>query len=508
MTRNLIFILGDQLSLDISSLEGSDPEQDQVLMVEVIEEATYVKHHKKKIAFIFSAMRHHAYRLRRAGYKVNYVKLNTPDNCGSFNGEIERAVKTHQPSKVIITEPSEYRVLKNVKTWKQQFSIPVEIREDTRFIARKDEFTTWAKDRKSLRMEYFYRDMRRKTGLLMQEGKPVGDKWNYDSENRKPAANTLFIPKPLQFNPDPITQEVLELVSNRFENHFGDLDTFGFAVTADDAEKALDHFIDTTLPDFGTYQDAMLVGEKYLYHSVLSPYLNVGLLDPLIVCKRAEEAFYQGKAPLNSVEGFIRQIIGWREFIRGVYWTYMPDYEASNFFQASRSLPDFYWTGNTDMRCLSEAIGQTKSSAYAHHIQRLMVIGNFALLIGASPQQLHEWYLSVYIDAFEWVEMPNTIGMSQFADGGILGSKPYISSGNYISKMSNYCAHCPYDVKKKTGDNACPFNALYWHFLNRNADKLGNNPRLGPVYRTWERMDGDKQQAFLDSAKHFLKSLQ
>jgi len=247
--------------------------------------------------------------------------------------------------------------------------------------------------------------------------------------------------------------------------------------------------------------------KKYLYHSVLSPYLNVGLLDPLTVCRRSEKAFYQGKAPLNSVEAFIRQIIGWREFIRGVYWTYMPDYEASNFFQASRSLPDFYWTGNTDMRCLSEAIGQTKSSAYAHHIQRLMVTGNFALLIGASPQQLHEWYLSVYIDAFEWVEIPNTIGMSQFADGGILGSKPYISSGNYISKMSNYCAHCPYDVKKKTGDNACPFNALYWHFLNRNADKLGNTPRLGPVYRTWERMDGDKQQAYLDSAEHFLKSL-
>ncbi|WP_370691168.1 cryptochrome/photolyase family protein [Kordiimonas sp. SCSIO 12610] len=505
--RNLILIMGDQLSPNISSLKDADPERDHILMVEVMEEATYAKHHKKKIAFIFSAMRHFAEELRETGFTVRYVKLDAPKNTGSFNGELGRAIKDLSPEKIIVTEPSEYRVLSDVLTWEDRYSVPIDVREDTRFIANKDEFANWAAGRKALRMEYFYREMRRKTNLLIEDGKPVGGKWNYDSENRKPADNDMFMPSPLSFEPDEITRNVLSLVDKQFSDHFGDLDDFWFGATRQDAEKALNHFIETALENFGAYQDAMLIGQKYLYHSVLSLYLNVGLLDPIDICRRAQEAYYEGKAPLNSVEGFIRQIIGWREYIRGIYWLKMPDYEKSNFFDATRALPNFYWTGATDMRCMAEAIGQTKSDAYAHHIQRLMVTGNFALLIGANPHEIHEWYLAVYADAFEWVEMPNTIGMSQFADGGLLGSKPYISSGNYIAKMSNYCGSCKYNVKEKTGENACPFNALYWHFLDRNSDKLRSNPRLGPVYRTWDRMSDEKRKDYIKSANKFLNQL-
>ena len=356
-------------------------------------------------------------------------------------------------------------------------------------------------------MEYFYREMRKKTGLLMDGDKPVGGKWNFDSENRKPAADDLFIPEPLSFEPDEVTRTVLNLVEDRFSSHFGNLAPFWFAVTREDAEAARDHFISEALPHFGDYQDAMLQGQRFLYHSVLSHYINCGLLDPVDVCQRAAEAYANGNAPLNAVEGFIRQIIGWREFVRGIYWLKMPSYAKENFFQAERKLPSFYWTGETDMLCLAEAIKQTKEEAYAHHIQRLMVTGNFAMLIGVAPEEIHEWYLAVYADAFEWVELPNVIGMSQFADGGVLGSKPYASSGSYINKMSNYCGECKFDVKKKTGDGACPFNALYWDFLARNEDKLGQNARLRNPYSTWRRMSDNKRQDYLDSAAAFLSKL-
>ncbi|MEM8974690.1 MAG: cryptochrome/photolyase family protein, partial [Pseudomonadota bacterium] len=259
---------------------------------------------------------------------------------------------------------------------------------------------------------------------------------------------------------------------------------------------------------FGDYQDAMLTGRRFLYHSVLSHYINCGLLDPLDVCVRAAKEYDDGHAPLNAVEGFVRQIIGWREFVRGIYWLKMPSYADANFFQSNRALPAFYWTGDTDMHCLAEAITQTKEEAYAHHIQRLMLTGNFALLAGVSPTEVHEWYLAVYADAYEWVELPNVIGMSQFADGGLLGSKPYVSSGSYINKMSNYCGQCKYDVKQKTGENACPFNALYWDFLIRNEDKLGRNARLRNPYATWRRMSEDKRQAYRDSAAQFLSQLE
>ena len=506
-TEKLILIMGDQLSHNISSLVDADKKASRILMVEVFEEATYVRHHKKKIAFIFSAMRHFAEELQQNGWRVDYVKLDDADNSGSFSGEIERAVEKYEPKSIAVTEPSEWRVKQDVEAWADKFNLTVDMLPDERFIATHDEFQNWAADRKQLRMEYFYRDMRRKTGLLMDGDKPEGGKWNYDSENRKSAKNDLFMPTQCRFAPDDTTQQVLNLVAHRFDNHFGDLKPFWFGVTAEHAQKALQHFLDEALPSFGDYQDAMLEDEKFLYHSVLSQYINSGLLDPLDVCQRVEAEYRKGRVPLNAAEGFIRQIIGWREYVRGIYWLKMPDYVNQNFLEAKRDLPDFYWTGETDMSCLRHAITQTKQEAYAHHIQRLMVTGNFAMLAGVNPHQVHEWYLAVYADAYEWVELPNTLGMSQFGDGGLLGSKPYAASGNYINKMSDYCKNCQYDVKQKTGENACPFNALYWDFLVRNEAKLKGNPRLGQVYNTWNKMAEDKRDTYLSSAQTFLGTL-
>ncbi|MEM7544937.1 MAG: cryptochrome/photolyase family protein [Pseudomonadota bacterium] len=505
MSKDLILILGDQLSPDLSSLKAAPDAP--VLMVEVADEATYVRHHVKKIAFILSAMRHFAEDLREAGREVDYVTLDADGNTGSFSGEIGRAMKRHGASRLIVTEPGEHRVLSSLRGCAGGFGIEVDILPDDRFIASHQEFDDWAEGRKALRMEYFYRDMRRKTGLLMEDGEPAGGKWNYDAENRKPAKGDLFMPKPLEVEPDKITEEVLSLVEDRFADHFGTLRPFWFAVTAKDAEAALDHFVEDALPRFGDYQDAMLEGKPFLYHSLLSFYINAGLLDPLDVCQRVEKAYLSGHAPLNATEGYIRQIIGWREYMRGIYWREGPEYMERNFFGATRDLPEFYWTGETDMACLKAAITQTRDHAYAHHIQRLMVTGNFAMLAGVSPHQVHEWYLAVYADAYEWVEAPNTIGMSQFADGGLLGSKPYAASGAYINRMSDYCGGCTYAVSKKTGDGACPFNALYWDFLIRNRNKLKGNPRMGQMYRTWDRMEADKQDDYRQTARAFLDQL-
>ncbi len=478
-------------------------------MVEVAEETTYVAHHKKKIAFLFSAMRHFAKALESAGWSVIYVKLDDPENTATFEAELTRAVQTNDFDKVIMVEPSEFRVQEAMRVWGESAEIPLEMLEDDRFLCTHAEFEAWAHDgRKTLRMEYFYRDMRRKTQLLMRGDKPEGDKWNYDSENRKPAKDDLFMPTPFKVKPSAITQDVLDLVETRFDAHFGDLLPFDYAVTRQDALKALDHFIETALPNFGDYQDAMVEGEPFLYHSVLAQYLNCGLLTPLEICQKAEAAYVKDKAPLNAVEGFIRQIIGWREYIRGIYHLKMPDYVDLNYFNHTRPLPEFYWTAETKMSCVKDAVKQTKKYAYAHHIQRLMVTGNFALLAGIDPKAVHEWYLAVYADAYEWVELPNSLGMSQFADGGLLGSKPYVSSGNYINKMSDYCKNCHYSVKHKTEDNACPFNALYWDFLHRHRETLGNNPRLGHTYRTWGRMKDETKQAYLDRAAKTLKALE
>ena len=503
----LVPVLGDQLSPSLSSLEGADPADTVVLMMEVADETTYVRHHKTKLAYILSAMRHHAEALAGAGWRVDYVRLDDPDNMGSFTGEVARAIARHQPDRITVTEAGEWRVAAMLDSWQTMFGIPVAIRPDTRFIASHAEFADWADQRAALTMEFFYREMRARTGLLMDMSRPAGGRWNFDTENRKPAERDLLMPRPLSFPPDAITRDVIALVERRFADNPGSLSQFDYAVTAGDAERQAAHFMANALPQFGDYEDAMLTGERFLWHSILSPYINSGLLDPLDLCRRAEAEYRAGRAPLNSVEGYVRQILGWREYMRGIYWREGPDYVDRNFLGHHRPLPGWYWTGETDMHCLAEAIGQTLATAHAHHIQRLMVTGNFALLIGADPKQVHLWYLEVYLDAYEWVELPNTLGMSQFGDGGLLGSKPYVSSGAYINRMSDYCRQCRYDVTARVGEDACPFNALYWDFLARHRGKLGDNRRLAMPYRTWDRQSEEARAATRAQAAAFLAAL-
>ncbi|MDF3023890.1 MAG: deoxyribodipyrimidine photolyase-related protein, partial [Alphaproteobacteria bacterium] len=427
---------------------------------------------------------------------------------GSFTGEVARAIQMCKPSRMVVTFPGEHRVREAMETWESEFGIPVEILSDDRFLCSPAEFATYAEGRDSLRMEFFYRDMRRRYNILMDGDAPVGGQWNYDAENRKPPGNDgLFRSEPLFFAPDDITKECISLVAARFGDHFGDLDPFYFAVTRKHALKALAHFVEERLPSFGDYQDAMLQGNPWMYHSFLSAYINCGLLDPLEVVAAAESAYRNGKAPLNATEGFIRQIIGWREYVRGVYWLKMPGYADENFLSANRPLPWFYWSGETKMNCLKQCVTETKQNAYAHHIQRLMVLGNFALLAGLSPPEVNEWFLVVYADAYEWVEMPNVSGMILFADGGYLASKPYAASGAYINKMSDYCKGCAYSVTEKNGPNACPFNYLYWDFLMRNKPVLGKNHRLAMPYRTLEKMDDAKRAQIQSDSEKFLSGL-
>ena len=496
----LVLVLGDQLSPDIAALRQADKSRDVVVMAEVASETGYVPHHPKKIALIFAAMRHFAQELESEGWAVRYTRLDDPDTAGSIPGELIRRAEETGAGKVLATEPGEWRLIEALR----DCPLEVSLIEDDRFFAPHAEFEDWAEGRKELRMEYFYRQMRRKTGYLMTGDKPAGGKWNYDQQNRKRAEPDLFRSAPMQFTPDETTQEVLDLVGDRFGRNFGDLDGFRFAVTRGQARRALAHFVTHQLAGFGDIQDAMLRGDPYLNHSLLSAYMNIGLLSPREVCDAVQAAWEAGDVPLNSAEGYIRQILGWREYVRGIYFLEGPDYPRRNALNHQRALPPVYWGAETKMTCMADAVGQTKTEAYAHHIQRLMVTGNFALLAGINPAEVHEWYLSVYIDAFEWVEAPNTVGMSQFADGGVIASKPYVSSGNYISKMSDYCDGCAYDVKTKQGDGACPFNLLYWAFLDRHRDRFGENHRMGTIYATWDRMEEEKRETILSEAAAFL----
>lgn len=507
MNGHLRFVLGDQLTREVSSLTDLDPARDIVLMVEVEAEARYVPHHKQKIAFLLAAMRHFAQALRAEGIRVDYVRLDNAGNTQSFTGELARAVARHTPDSVIVTEPGEWRVREMMADWAETLPVPVHIREDDRFFCSHAEFAALGRARKTGRMEFFYREMRRRTGLLMRGDAPEGGQWNFDPENRRSLPRGLRVPPRRRFTPDALTREVIDLVAARFGGHFGDLEPFGWAVTRADALRALDHFVEDTLPGFGDYQDAMKAGEDFLFHSLISPYLNCGLLTAREVCARAEEAFRSGAAPINAVEGFIRQILGWREFVRGLYWAEMPSYAGSNHLGATRDLPAMYWTGETPMRCMAECIGATRRHAYAHHIQRLMVTGNFALLAGVAPAQIEEWYLAVYADAFEWVELPNVHGMVMHADGGRLGSKPYAASGAYIDRMSDYCKGCAFDPKIKRGPGACPFNYLYWNFLIENETVLSANPRLAMPYRTLARMPAAQRTEIVADATAFLAGL-
>jgi deoxyribodipyrimidine photolyase-related protein len=501
---DLRIVLGDQCSASLSALEDLDPARDVVLMMEVRGECTYVPHHPQKIALILSAMRHFARALEARGVRVDYIRLDDRANTQSFSGEVARAVARHKAARIIATEPGEWRVRQAMEGWEAALGLPVEIRDDMRFLADLGVFRRWAQGKKQLRMEFFYREMRRATGFLMQGDKPEGGEWNYDAENRKPLPKGLVPPKPPRFAPDDITQEVMALVSREFPAHFGSLAGFNWPVTAAEAKRALEAFITERLPRFGDYQDALAEGEATLFHSLISTSLNIGLLLPRDVCAAAEAAYRAGRVPLNAAEGFIRQVLGWREYVRGLYWFKMPGYGATNSLGAHRSLPAFYWRGDSGMRCMDAAIGQTRDLAYAHHIQRLMITGNFALLAGIDPLQVQEWYLAVYADAFEWVELPNTHGMALHADGGVMASKPYAASGAYINRMGNHCGRCRFDVKRATGEGACPFNFLYWDFIARHAEDFASNPRMAMPLNGLRKMAPEKLAAMRAEAGKFL----
>jgi deoxyribodipyrimidine photolyase-related protein len=497
----LVVVLGDQLDLDAAAFDGFDPAQDAAWMAEVAEESTHVWSSKPRTVLFLSAMRHFADALRAAGRPLHFMRLDDPGNCGSLAAQLQADIAHLRPQGLVMTAPGDWRVLQAIKAVAQAHGLPLDIREDRHFYGTVREFAAHAKGRKSLRMEYFYREMRQRHGVLMEgqnpSKQPEGGQWNFDADNREAfgAAGPGEVPPRAVFEPDAITREVMALVEARFAGHPGTLTSFAWPVTRAQALDALQRFITERLPLFGRYQDAIWPGEPWLYHAHLAAALNLKLLNAREVVDAAVAAYRAGAAPLASVEGFVRQILGWREYVRGIYWTRMPHYAELNALQATHDLPAWYWTGDTQMACLRDALQQTLEHGYAHHIQRLMVTGLFALMYGAQPQQVHAWYLAVYVDAVEWVELPNTLGMSQYADGGLMASKPYVATGKYIQRMSPLCKGCRYDPAQRTGDSACPFTTLYWDFLMQHETLLAANPRMALQVKNVARLDDGQKQA-------------
>lgn len=501
--RNLIIVLGDQLDPEASAFDDFDPRLDAVWMAEVDEESTHVWSSKPRTALFLAAMRHFAHDLEADGRTLHYTRLEDAGNRGSLAAQLSADLERLRPDALVVTAPGEWRVLRALQEVAAASALPLDIREDRHFLCTVAEFAEHAAARSTLRMEYFYREMRRRHGILLTPaGEPEGGAWNFDAENRRPfpRQGPGLIPPRAVFAPDEITRDVLALVERRFGDHPGSLDTFAWPVTRPQALECLRRFVDERLDGFGAAQDAMWPGDPWLWHAHLSAALNLKLLHPREVVDAAETAYREGRAPLESVEGFIRQILGWREYVRGVYWTQMPGYLRRNALDAHEPLPDWYWTGETPMACLRDAIGTTLENGYAHHIQRLMITGLYALLLGVEPQELHGWYLAVYVDAVEWVELPNTLGMSQYADGGLLGSKPYAASGRYIDRMSPYCRDCPFDPAKRIGGDACPITTLYWDFLLRHEDAMAANPRMVMQVRNLRRIDDDERTAIAERA--------
>ncbi len=503
--KNAILLLGDQLSWGHPTLQQADPDTTVVILAEVREEASYVRHNRHKIALLFSAMRHFAEALGERGYQVAYYPYE--DSVPSLLAACERAQEQWRYERLVVCEPGEYRLLEQMQCWSDALGLPVELLEDTRFLASRQDFSDWASGRKQLRMEYFYRDMRKRYGLLMDADQPEGGKWNYDADNRTGWREQCEIPARSEPEHDDITRAVIAMVEAVFPDHPGDLSTFRWAVTHKAAQAELDWFCEHALPAFGTYQDGLAEESPWLFHGLISMYLNCGLLDPLPVCEQVEAAYRRGHCSLSAAEGFIRQVLGWREYVRGLYWHHMPDYRERNALLADRPLPEWFWTGDTEMRCLSQALRQSLDLGYAHHIQRLMVIGNFALIAGLSVPEVCDWYLGVYLDAYEWVELPNTLGMALFADGGIMASKPYAASGKYIQKQGNHCKACRYDPKRVTGEDACPYNSLYWHFIHRHNALLSQNPRMGLILGGWRKRSDEDREAVLQWADHTLEQI-
>ena len=500
--RTLVIVLGDQLDPDAAAFDGFDPAQDAVWMAEVAEESTHVWSSKQRTALFLSAMRHFAQELRDIGRPLHYTRLDDPGNRGSMAAELQVAIDTLVPRRLVMTAPGDWRLWQSLKAVAEGAGLVLEVCEDRHFYTTVREFAAHAKGRKALRLEYFYRELRRRHDVLMQDGQPEGGQWNFDADNREAfgAAGPPGVPARASFEPDALTREVIALVNRRFAQHPGSLDSFAWPVTRAQALQSLSSFIDQRLPLFGRYEDAMWPGEPWLFHSHLSAALNLRLLHPREVVQAAEAAYRAGRAPLQSVEGFIRQILGWREYVRGIYWTQMPGYADLNALDAQQALPAWYWTGQTDMACLRDAITQTLQHGYAHHIQRLMVTGLFTLLLGVRPQEVHAWYLAVYVDAVEWVELPNTLGMSQYGDGGLMASKPYVATGKYIQRMGGPCSGCRYDPAQREGERACPYTTLYWDFLLRHEALLQKNPRMALQVKNVARLSDAQRQAVVQRA--------
>jgi deoxyribodipyrimidine photolyase-related protein len=490
MTRHLIIILGDQLNLDALALEGFDPRQDSLFMAEVPEESTKVWSSKARIAVFLSAMRHFRATVDARAWPIWYHTLDEAPIYETLADALNASIDALQPQNLRVTAPGEFQILQTLRQTARDHHLTLEVLDDRHFLTTVRDFAHFAEGRKELRMEFWYRALRKRFDILMEAGEPVGGQWNFDSANRKSFGKSGpgGQPPPRGFPPDFITQGVIQTIERHFPDHPGDLQGFDWPVTAEDAEQALEDFLTHRLPAFGPYEDAMWTEEPWLFHSRLSMALNLKLLDPRRIIREVEGRYRSGQVPLESAEGYIRQIIGWREYVRGLYWTRMPEYLTLNALGAEEDLPAFFWTGETDLACLRHCLSQSLSLGYAHHIQRLMVIGLYTLLFGVRPQAVHEWFLAIYVDAVEWVELPNTLGMSQYGDGGLLGSKPYVASGKYIERMSNYCQGCSFDPGERLGSKACPYTTLYWDFLLRHEQRLEAHPRMSLQLRNLTRL--------------------
>ena len=504
--RKLRLILGDQLNINHSWFDYPDDDCIYVMM-EIKQETSYVLHHIQKILAIFSAMRAFCALLEKKKFQVFYIKISDQENQHNFLDNLRTIIHQNKIDVLEFQDPDEHRLDLLLGQLNHSLNIPVESVSTEHFLTSRDEVGQFFLDKKQWRMENFYRYIRIKYDVLMEGGSPIGGKWNYDASNRKRWDG--MPPEPEDFRPIHNHRKILEEINSVNIQHFGEANAENFRWPIDRQESfaMLEQFIKNDLRHFGDYQDAMHSDSWRLFHSFLSFSLNTKMLAPLEVIKMVEDSYHKNSLPLNAVEGFIRQILGWREYIRGIYWAKMPGYNHLNYFNHNNDLPKWFWTGKTKMNCLARSITQSLTHSYAHHIQRLMVIGNFSLLAGVNPEKVHHWYLGIYIDAFEWVELPNTIGMSQYADGGFLASKPYVSSAAYINKMSNYCSSCSYNFKERIGENACPFNSMYWNFFERHKEKLSTNPRLGIVNSQLKKMNATDKDAIIKQAKNYTNNL-
>lgn len=506
--KEVRLILGDQLNQNHSWFQET---RDDVLyvMMEMRQETDYVCHHIQKVVAFFKSMRWFANVLQSKGHQLKYYTLDDPDNQQSIEGNLQQVFQEVEATSWAYQLPDEYRLDQMLQALSKKWDLSCTVADTEHFYTQREEVQELFEGKKTYLMERFYRVMRKKHDVLMDDGAPIGGDWNYDQQNRKKLPKDVVVPEP--FAPKHDVTALVKMIEAAGVDTMGEIqsESFAWMCSLEEGKQALAYFLKHLLPQFGDYQDAMTTQSTTLFHSRLSFLMNAKIMSPQYVVDTAESYYraHEDEIDISQIEGFIRQILGWREYMRGLYWAKMPEYGEMNFFGHDRKLPDFYWTGQTKMKCLQHSIGQSLEEAYAHHIQRLMVCGNFALMAGVHPDEVDAWYLGVYIDAIEWVELPNTRGMSQFADGGIVATKPYCGSANYMKKMGDYCKQCVYKASQKTGEGACPFNSLYWHFIARNESLLRNNPRMGMMYRVWNKYSSKQQEEILDQADQYLENI-